>query len=250
MRMKKKLVSLALAAVMMASASMPALATSDFSMWVFDERQDTFVYTDEMTGETLALLKSDSSLRTTYFDDGSRITVTPSLMLNDSCDYYSLSFVYCGSLPAEMKSIIIKTGNDRYTFSSLNFSQSTLSDGRIFEEVSFPVKKETRSFMYDLMVHQDEEIKVRINGTYQTFNFTLSDAAKKDIIDLYNLYDMGNGTRKSNLSNITNIDQTVVFKNGQFVDGHATRKVVDALFRGIEYARREQIINALIDSAQ
>ncbi len=229
MQLKKKLVALALAASMMISVSAPALATSKFNMGVFEGRQDAFILSDEMTGEAIVLLEDDSTARTIYFDDGSRIVVTPGLMLNDSYDYYVLTFGYFGANLAGIDNIIIKIGDNRYSFSNCPVSRSKLGDDLIYEEMPIRMKRETVSFMNDLSDHREEEIKVRVNGVYQTFDFTLPDAAKDRILCLYDLYSQGGGTRDSNLRSITDTDQVIVEKNGKLIDGHKKEKIIDAL---------------------
>lgn len=233
MRMKKKLVSLALAAVMMASVSMPALATSDFSMWVFDGRQDAFVYTDEMTGEVGVSLLGTSYDSHLTFDDGSFLMVDPYLYLTDSYDAYFLYFNCFESSLAGMDSIIIKIGDNRYNFSNCFTSYSAIDDTTIAETIGFLMKRETVDFMNDFAKHRDEEIKVRINGNYQTLDFSLTDEMKNAILTMYALYVQGGGTRDKNLRNLTDIDSTVVRKNGNVIDGHVKEELIDAFFNAL-----------------
>lgn len=87
------------------------------------------------------------------------------------------------------------------------------------ENISFVAKRETIGFINDFVKHRDEEIKVRINGTYTTLDFSLTDEMKNEILDLYALYDDGRGTRDANLRDITYTDSTSVYKNGKLVDG-------------------------------
>lgn len=92
MSLKKKVVSLALAAAMMISVSAPALATSAFNMSVFDGRQDVSISSDDMSGQTSVFLSGDSYSSAIPFDDGSLLIVDSSLFLDDSYDTYK---IYC-----------------------------------------------------------------------------------------------------------------------------------------------------------
>lgn len=70
------------------------------------------------------------------------------------------------------------------------------------------------SFMDDLIQHQNDEIKIRLQGTTQSFDFTLTDEMKNEILTLYDVYVNGGGIRKSNLDGISLVEKTVVTKNG------------------------------------
>lgn len=233
MRMRKKLVSLALAAVMMASVSMPALATSKFNMGVFDGRQDVSISSDEMTGKTSVFLLGTSYDSPLTFDDGSFLIVNPYLYLTDSYDTYQLYFNCFESSLAGMDSIIIKIGDNRYNFSNCFTSYSAVDDNTIMETIGFMMKRETVDFMNDFAKHKDEEIKVRINGTYATLDFSFTDEMKNAILTMYALYVQGGGTRDKNLRNLTDIDSTVVRKNGNIVDGHIKEELIDAFFNAL-----------------
>ena len=100
------------------------------------------------------------------------------------------------------------------------------------ETIGIMMKRETVGFMNDLDEHRDEEIQVRINGT-ETIDFSLTDEMKNEILTLYDLYAQAGGTRDKNLRNITDIDQTVVSKNGTIVDGHVKEELIDAFFRAL-----------------
>lgn len=131
-----------------------------------------------------------------------------------------------------MKSIIIKIGDNRYNFSNCFTSKSQINDNTIMETIGIMMKRETVGFMNDLEEHRDEEIQVRINGT-ETIDFSLTDEMKNEILTLYDLYAQAGGTRDKNLRNITDIDQTVVSKNGTIVDGHVKEELIDAFFRAL-----------------
>lgn len=233
MQMKKKLVSLALAAVMMASVSMPALATSKFNMGVFDGRQDVSISSDEMTGKTSVSPSADSYNSDIIFDNGSRLTATPILIFNDNYDSYQLWFNCLEVIPTGMTSVIIKIGDNRYSFSNCYTTHYAINDNLALEQIGFMMKRETVDFMNDFAKHRDEEIKVRINGDYQTLDFSFTDEMKNAILTMYALYVQGGGTRDKNLRNLTDIDSVIVCKNGNVVDGHIKEELIDAFFNAL-----------------
>lgn len=233
MRMKKKLVSLALAGVMMASVSVPALATSKFNMGVFDGRQDVTITSDDMSGKTSICLSGDEYDSVITFDNGSRLTVAPILILNDNYDSYQLWFNCLEIIPTDMVSIVIKIGDNRYSFSNCYTAHSAINDDFALEQIGFLMKRETVDFMNDFAKHRDEEIKVRINGNHQTLDFSFTDEMKNEILTTYALYVQGGGTRDKNLRDLTDIDPTIVCKNGKTVDGHIKEELIDAFFNAL-----------------
>lgn len=246
--MRKKLVSLALAAAIMASVSVPAFATNKFDMGVFDGRQDVRLVTDEMYGITTVYPVYDNFPNAVSRSGDSFIILNNALSILDPFDLYFFGFDCYEPSYSGINSIIFRIGDDRYTFSNCTVSANALKNG-FHESIAFSLKKETVSFMEDLSNHRDEEIKVRLVGDYQSFDFSLTDDMKNEIFTLYDLYDNGNGTRKSNLSQITNSEQTTVSKNGQVIDGHIAQKAADAVFGAFESVRRQEVIDAIIDSA-
>lgn len=235
MRLKKKVVSLALAAAMMISISVPALATSAFNMSVFDGRQDVSISSDDMSGTSLVFPRlgtiEDGG---TYlsFDDGSRISVSASLQLTDSLDLCFLDFSHTGSFFTGLNSVIVKIGDNRYTFSNTQLD-STIIDGIVLESFRVPVKRELTSFMDDFIEHSNDEIKIRFVGDIKNYDFVLTDDMKSRILTLYDLYAQGGGTRDSNLRSVTLIDPTIVAKNGKTIDGLAKDKAIDAAIHAV-----------------
>ena len=167
------------------------------------------------------------------FDDGSLLIVDSSLFLDDSYDTYKIYFNCFEPSLAGMESIIIKIGDNRYNFSNCYTSQSRVNDNTVMETIAIMMKRETVGFMNDLKDHKDEEIRVRINGTYETLDFSLTDEMKNEILTLYDLYAQGGGTRDSNLRSVTLIDPTIVAKNGKTIDGLAKDKAIDAAIHAL-----------------
>ena len=228
--MKKRLASLALAALLLISVPLSAFATSKFNTSVLSGRDNVSIsYFDEMTGNVTASLTGDAYNSSVTFDNGALLTVDPTICLNDSFDYYRFNFNCLETAPIGMTSIIIKIGDNRYNFTNCATSLVPLGDNAYWENIYFVLKRETVGFMNDFVKHRDEEIKVRINGTYTTLDFSLTDEMKNEILDLYALYDDGRGTRDANLRDITYTDSTSVYKNGKFIDGLVKEEVIHIL---------------------
>lgn len=233
--MKKRLISFVLAVTIIVSTSLPAFATKKFDMSVFDGREDVWMHSDEMAGETnvFSLNMGGDGDVNVYFDDGSSVGASATLFLTDSFDYYYLSFSRLGFDYMGLYKVIVKIGENRYTL--LNFSETGFiaENGTFFESVTVPMKKELIPLMNDLVEHQDEEIKVRLVGAYENYDFSLTDKMKRELLGMYELYISGNGTRNKNLQKITDWDKTIVDKNGEVIDGHRDEKILRAVLEGV-----------------
>ena len=53
------------------------------------------------------------------------------------------------------------------------------------------------------------------------------------ILVMYDLYVAGNGTRNKNLRDITDLDRTIVSKNGEIIDGHRDEKILRTVLEGV-----------------
>lgn len=216
--MKKRLVSLALAALLLVAVPLSAFATSGFNQHVFDGRNDIINNTDDMTGE-ITIFPSSDYYGSIYvpLSSSAFIGVSAGIASNDYNDLFALIFDYTGIDWAGIESIIIKIGDNRYTFSDFYKSSYVTDEGLADEYIAFPLKKETLGFINDFCKHQNEEIKVRLNGSVQTFDFILSPSEKNAIVGLYNLYVAGGGTQEANLRSISNDDVTHVELNGKIL---------------------------------
>lgn len=234
--MRKRLISFALAATIMVSASLPAFATKKFDMSVFDGRNDLSITSDDMTGQTSVFPKFFTPAENvTYvsFDDDSRAVVDSYLWLTDSYDYYYLNFTHLGPSSTGLNSIIVKIGDNRYAFSNCTTETIPLNNGMFFEVLRIPMKKEVVPFMNDFSEHWNEEIKVRYIGSSQSFEFSLTAEMKYDLLAMYDFYVVGNGTRNKNLRDITDLDRTIVSKNGEIIDGHRDEKILRTVLEGV-----------------
>lgn len=230
----KKLISLILSAALVFSLSMPAFATKKFDTSVFDGRDDFTISGDEMAGTLAVIPVTEHFKGSIVLFDRAFVITSPFIYLNDDNDLYLFHFDCYGLDFSGLNSIIIKIGDDRYTFSDCYISTSVTTDNFIHESIGFFLKRETVGFMKDFVEHRDEEIKVRLVGAYQNQDFSLTDDMKNQLLTLYDLYTSGGGTRDQNLLSITNTDRVVVEKNGKVVDGHIKEEVIDTLFQALD----------------
>ena len=219
MQLKKRIVSLALAAMLLVTAPVSAFATTKFNQSVFDGRDDLRISTDIMAGET--------SVVPTALDDGQMIiTVQPGIFLDDSKDTFILMFKYLGVDWAKLNGIIIKIGDNRYSFSNC-YSSHSIDDGYASEYVAFCMKDQTTDMMKDFADHRDKEINVRLVGSAKSIDFVLTDTVKNTLLDMYDLYVAGGGMRSGNMYQISEFDQVYVEKNGKRVIGNVVTTVLD-----------------------
>ena len=68
---------------------------------------------------------------------------------------------------------------------------------------------------------------------------------------MYDLYVAGNGTRNKNLQDITDLDGTIVSKNGEIIDGHRDEKILRTVLEGVvdslDFSRLTCIINLQVN---
>ena len=163
MQLKKRIVSLALAAMLLVSVPISAFATTKFNQGVFDGRDDLRISTDIMTGETSVVPTAldDGQMIIPVLDAGAIITVQPGIFLDDSKDTFILMFDYLGGDWAKLNGIIIKIGDNRYSFTNC-YSSRSIDDGFASEYVAFYMKDQTAGMMKDLAEHRDEILSLLI----------------------------------------------------------------------------------------
>ena len=159
----------------------------------------------DILGETYINLDSGMI----FIDPGIEITAISNVPLN----VFFFGFRYFGYDWADLNEIIIKIGDNRYSFSNCFTSQSVEYDSLACESITFPLKTEALPFMQDFVEHQNDEIKVRLKGDTQSFDFVLTDDMKNCFILMFNLFTSGGGTDKANMQSISEVDQVVVRKN-------------------------------------
>ena len=204
MQLKKRIVSLALAAMLLVSVPISAFATTKFNQGVFDGRDDLRISTDIMTGETSVVPTAldDGQMIIPVLDAGAIITVQPGIFLDDSKDTFILMFDYLGGDWAKLNGIIIKIGDNRYSFTNC-YSSRSIDDGFASEYVAFYMKDQTAGMMKDLAEHRDDEITVRLTGSAKSIDFVLTDTVKNTLLDMYDLYTAGGGMRSGNMYQIS-----------------------------------------------
>ena len=208
----KKLIMSAASLALAAAISVSAFAAGGFNTAVFDTGKDITVETDSMTGTTTvfttSLLEGDGGTISTGWDE--EVLVYGGTVVGDDLQLYSIAMAYYADDWAFINKVIMKIGDTRYTFTEIDNSKKVFSNATIRELVTIPVKTATIPFMQDLIEHRDEEVRVRLCGSEKDVEFVLTDAIKDSLINLYNLFVAGGGTRESNMKTLDMADRTVV----------------------------------------
>ncbi len=217
--MRKRIISLFIALSVAVSFALPSFAAGWFNKSVFNGRSDIIVSYDDIAATTFVYPNLDMFGPTFINLENGMIFVEPSIGIvdssEDSLDAFVLNFRYFGNDWVNLNTIWIKVGNNRYSFRQCKPYQSIFEGSLCHECIGFPLKNETLPFIQDFVQHQNEEIKVRLEGDDRNFDFVLTTDMKNCIICMYNLFVSGGGTRKSNLDNITPIDSVVIERNYQ-----------------------------------
>ena len=128
--------------------------------------------------------------------------VTPSVAWDESNTAYTLMVMVesAGDVWPNILNLVIKVGQRSYVFSECKMTNGAGSTQEAFMIV---LNEDVIPFMNDLMEHQDEEIDVRITAERGDMEFSLSDKQKKDIIGLYELFDLAGGTNEAYMEKAT-----------------------------------------------
>lgn len=215
--MKKRLLSIATALMLIVSVSTVAYAANGFNKAVFDNAADVTVTRDDMDGTLMATTTSLMGEKGIIAPEGrdERIQVYAGVGITDSVNLLSIVFKDYSHDAANINGIIIKIGNKRYSFSGLNVSQDILRGSGTYyigESTTIEVTSKSIPMMTELIEHRNEEIRVRLQGTNRNVDFVLTDDMKNSIINLYNLYVAGGGTNAASMQiidKVTKIDVTV-----------------------------------------
>ena len=199
--MKKRILSLALALIIVMSASVGAYAANGFNKSVFDTAADVSVKRDDMTGSLVAVSESLLGLDGTVVPQtgGGYVNLNMGVGISDSMNLSMLIFKYYADDWAFINSVIIKIGNKRYTFDNLSIDRDVFKDSTIRESFSIEITSKSMPMMADLIAHRNEEIKVRLQGRNRDIDFTLTDEMKNGIINIWNLYSAGGGTSSASM---------------------------------------------------
>ena len=130
------------------------------------------------------------------------IVVAPSVAWDESDAAYTLMVMVesAGDVWPNIFNLVIKVGQRSYVFSECKMTNGAGSTQEAFMIV---LNEDVIPFMNDLMEHQDEEIDVRITAERGDMEFSLSDKQKKDIIGLYELFDLAGGTNEAYMEKAT-----------------------------------------------
>lgn len=198
--MKKRVLSIATALMLIISVSTAAYAASGFNKVVFNNAADVTAKVDDMTEDaifaTTSLLGADGEISV---GDGEKVAVYGGISTNSSFDLFRVVIQYYADDWAYIDGLIVKIGNKSYVFSDVESNGEVASDGTIRESTGITVDSSTVPLMRELIEHRNEEIKVRLCGDEKNIEFALTDAMKNSIINLYNLFVAAGGTRSSNM---------------------------------------------------
>lgn len=198
--MKKRLLSIATTLILIISVSTAAYAANGFNKAVFNNAADVTAKVDDMTGDaifaTTSLLGADGEISV---GDGEMVAVYGAISANSSFDLFRVVIQYYADDWAYIDGLIVKIGNKSYVFSDVESNGEVASDGTIRESTGITVDSSTVPLMRELIEHRNEEVKVRLCGDEKNIEFTLTDAMKDSIINLYNLFVAAGGTRSSNM---------------------------------------------------
>lgn len=202
--MKKKLLSIATALMLIISVSTAAYAADGFNKAVFDNSPDVFAVRDDMTGNLTVASESLLGEKGIAIPEsgGGYVVVYSGVSISDVMNGNSILFKYYADDWAFIDSVIVKIGNRRYKFDGIYVDRDVLSDASISEVAFIDLTSSVIPFMTYLIQHRTETVKVRLQGEDRDIDFTLTDDMKNGIINIYNLYVAGGGTSKASMKKI------------------------------------------------
>lgn len=207
----KRIVTSIVVTAMVVAVSLSAFATTGFNTAVFNDGQDITVQTDPMTGITTAITTSlfgtKGTISTGYKE---RVSVYGGVSISDNFDLHDIIMMYNADDWAFINEVIFKIGDTRYYFTELKSDREVLSNATIRETVGIVVKNSTIPFMQDLIENRDKEVRVRLCGQKKNVEFVMTDDMKNSVINLYNLFVTGGGTKEKNMSLIERGDKMQV----------------------------------------
>lgn len=205
---RKKIVSLFLAVVFTLMIPMTAFATPGFNRTVFDNAQDISQSYDDMTGQwsyaTESLLGEAGTIDLDEPEES--VVVYGTAGISYKYDLYNIVIKYYARNWAFIDTVCVKIGNKRYNFTDYSNYQKVFSDATIRETMILTLTSDMVPFMEDLIQHRDEEIKIRLYGEKKDVDFVMSKQMKDSLINLYDLYVAGGGTRAENLNPLSEVE--------------------------------------------
>lgn len=208
--MRKKFTAIVLSTILAVSISLSAVATNNFNLGIFDNREDVTVKYDDMSNSTsvyaTSLINGEGNIKLDWNYD--YVSIYPHVAILKSVDSYIWCIDYNARNWMFIDTITIKIGNKRYIFKDFLSTKKVYSDSTIVEHMTFVITNDTIPFMQDLITHRNEPIKVRLSGETDNVDFFLPDIVKDGMINIYNLYVAGGGTEPNNMKLLTNIEGT------------------------------------------
>lgn len=200
----KKFLSFILATILIVSVPVCSFAASGFDLSVFSGQDDIKVVYDDMADDADISVSSMMGLfgNSYHSTTSGWVYAYPKVISNKYADVYCLMMEYGASDWAFIDSATVKIGDNRYNFGNISSKRQVERSGNISEYLNIILDDNSIGFMQDLIDHQDEEIKVRLNGKYNNQDFIMSKDLKDSMIKLYNLYVAAGGTRETNLTTI------------------------------------------------
>lgn len=205
--MKKVLVLVLTICLLMVSAQ--AFAAGSFDISVFENVNGIEISRDDMKDATYIDMNRDAdSWRDAFFDPGLSdyyyCSFYPSIRINSSgvavmrwfCDFFGEDWAF-------IDEIIIKVGDNRYSFSGVDIDRNVVDHGDVLEELGIVFGDEHLAFLQDFAAHcEDGPIKVRLCGDNYDVDFTMSDSMVKWLKTFITLYDEAGALNASYLSDV------------------------------------------------
>lgn len=207
--MRKRIVALATALILIVSTSLVSYAATKLNMSVFENAEDITVKYDDMSKATTitstSLSKGEGHVQLDYRYD--YVSIYPRIIFITSASEYTWNVDYFARNWMFIDEMSIKVGNNVYTFTDFTTSRKVYSDATVQEHLAFSITNDSLVFMQDLIEHRDEKIKVRLRGDSDYVDFFLPDEVKDGMINVYNLYSMAGGMDAENMRLLTAIEE-------------------------------------------
>lgn len=183
--------------------TIPALA--EFNSDVFKEIDNVSVNIDDMEGAGYIDL---DSLKPCFFDPNyseyKYCAFYPSVRVNNTgVGVLRLFGSFWGRKWALIDTMIIKIGDNRYTFSDVHSERDTGDHEEINEELAIVMDSTTEVFVKDFIEHSDGEIKVRWKGEKYNVDFVMTDSMKATFKVFFEKYIEAGGYNPDNITVVT-----------------------------------------------
>ena len=181
---------------------------------MFEGVENVDIYTDEMEDYSIAALESNKPC---FFDPGYSehhyCSFYPMILhdVGGNAALYTISCDFYGENWAFFDEIIIKVGENRYTFTGVEVEREVDDDTTdIHETLRIWIDTNNVCFMEDLKAHSTETITVRLKGDKYNCDFNMSDTMIESILNMYDLFVQAGGTDPAYLSKVEGITTTTI----------------------------------------